>query len=352
MNWTLFADGFSDTHGRGYWTPTALSEVAEKVDAHFYFILWLNVFFFVGISALMAYFVVKYRRRTPDQKPLPSPSHHNLMEITWSVIPTIVVIGLFYVGLVVYQDLMIPPRETFKVNVTGERWNWQFKYMQSGLEDANELHVPANTPVELTITSRDVLHSFYIPVLRTKKDAVPGRYSKLWFQARALSNKVEEHNIYCAEYCGTSHSEMYAKLFVHPTMESFQDWVKEKEKLLEEMPPIKLGEYVWKTKGCRGCHSLDGTVGTGPSFKGLWADKAHRTLKPGTGQMTPPFPVDENYIRESVNEPNAQVREGFPSPSAMPSYKGRLSEKQIQGVIEFLKADGVVPPPAAKPTPQ
>lgn len=268
------------------------------------------------------------------------------MEITWSVIPTIVVIGLFYVGFVVYQELMIPPRETFKVNVVGQRWFWQFKYVQSGLDDANELHVPANTPVEVTITSTDVLHSFYIPALRTKKDAVPGRYSKLWFQARSFSNQVEEYNIFCAEYCGTSHSEMYAKLYVHPTMESFQEWVKKKELEIEKLPPVKLGEYVWKTKGCRGCHSLDGTAGTGPTFKGIWGDRNHRAVRPATGE-TVTFTVDENYIRESVNEPNALVREGFPAPSAMPSFKGRITEKQLNGVIEFLKTigQGATPPP-------
>jgi cytochrome c oxidase subunit 2 len=348
MNWLLFA---SDTHPQpsteSYWYPVQLSDVAEKVDGHFMFLVWLCIFFFVGITGLLAYFVVKYRRRTPDQKPLPSPSHHNLMEITWSVIPTIVVIGLFYVGLVVYQELMIPPRETFKVSVTGQRWYWSFKYLQTGLDDANELHIPANTPIELTMTSTDLLHSFYIPALRTKKDVVPGRYSKVWFQARSFSNKVEEYNIFCAEYCGTSHSEMFAKLYVHPTMESFQEWVKKKEIEIDNKNPVELGEWVWRTKGCRGCHSIDGSAGTGPTFKGLWGDRNHRALRPATGSMEGPFVVDENYIRESINEPNALVRETFAAPSAMPSFKGRLSEKQMTGIIEFLKADAKLPPKSA-----
>jgi cytochrome c oxidase subunit II len=338
MNWTLFAaDGPSEIKTDSYWVPFQLSEVAGEVDRHYYFLVWLTAFFFFGITGLLAYFVWKYRRRTPNQKPLPSPSHHNLMEITWTVIPTLVVIALFYVGLMVYQDLMIAPRESFKVNVTGQRWSWSFKYVQSGFDDANELHVPANTPVELTLTSTDVLHSFYIPALRTKKDAVPGRYSKMWFNARTPGT----YNIFCAEYCGTSHSEMYAKLIVHKDMDDFQNWVKFMEGEIEKWPPFKLGKRVYETKGCRGCHSLDGSKGTGPSFKDLWGSRAHRTLDPTTGRLSDPFSVTENYIIESVEEPNAQVREGYPSPSAMPSFKGRLTAKEKVGLIEFLKGYGV-----------
>lgn len=338
MNWTLFAsDTTPEVMNKSYWVPVQLSEVAEKVDGHFYFLIWLTAFFFFGITGVLAYFVWKYRRRTPDQKPLPSPSHHNLMEITWTVIPTLVVIALFYVGLMVYQDLMIPPRETFKINVVGQRWFWQFQYVQSGLQDANELHVPANTPVEVTITSTDLLHSFYIPALRTKKDAVPGRYSKLWFNARNTSGKVEEFNIFCAEYCGTSHSEMYAKLYVHPSMEDFQKWVRTKEEMILKLPPVELGKRVYEVKGCRGCHTIDGTSSTGPTFKGLWGDQNHRVID-NTDRQSKPIDVNENYIRMSIDEPNLHIRESFPNPSPMPSFKGRLKPEEYIGIIEYLKS--------------
>lgn len=345
MNLALFATDLKD---RTYWLPQQLSQAAAETDVHFMFILWLNVFFFVGITLLLVLFCVKYRRRTPDQKPLPSPSHNTTIEIIWSVLPTLVCIGLFYVGFIVYQDLMEPPRETFKVNVVGQKWFWNFKYPRTGLESPNELHVPANTPVELIMTSEDVIHSLFIPALRTKKDCVPGRYSKMWFNAATPGR----YHIYCAEYCGTSHSEMYATLVVHPTMEDFNAWQKSLEEELDKMPPVKLGEYVWKSKGCRGCHSIDGTKGTGPSFKGLWGmtRDEHLTYKPSTG-VKGPSQVDENYIRMAINEPNDEVRDGFGNVTAMPSYKGRLTDKQINGVIEFLKTIGKNAP-AATPTKQ
>lgn len=333
MNLTQFA---TDLAGKSYWLPAQGSQAAAESDVHFYFIYWLNVFFFVGITGLLCFFCFKYRRRTPDQKPLPSPSHNTVMELVWSIIPTLVCIALFYVGFIVYQDLMEPPKDTFKINVIGKKWFWTFKYAQSGLESP-ELHVPANTPIELIMTSEDVIHCVYIPVLRSKKDVVPGRYSKMWFNAAVPG----EYNIFCAEYCGTSHSEMFSRLIVHKDMAEFLQWQKSLEEEIEKYPPVKLGEYVWKAKGCRGCHSIDGSKGTGPTFKGLWgmSKEDHITYKPSTGQKTPST-VDENYIKMSLNEPNDEVRDGFGTTTAMPNFKGKLTDKQINGVIEYLKSIG------------
>lgn len=351
MNWAMFA---ADLAGKTYWLPAQGSQVAAETDGHFYFIYWLNVFFFVGITGLLILFCFKYRRRTPNQKALPAPSHNTTLELVWSIIPTIVCIALFYVGFIVYQDLMEPPRDTFKVSAVGQKWSWNFK-TSTGLDCGNELHVPANTPIELTMTSDDVIHCVYIPVMRAKKDVVPGRYSKMWFNAQVDHGVTTEvrHNIFCAEYCGTSHSEMWGTLIVHPTLEAYKKWEKTKEEEIEKYPPVKLGEYVWKTKGCRGCHSIDGTAGTGPTFKGLWgmATADHLVKNTATGQ-TRPVVVDENYVKESINEPNAEVRDKFSSPSAMPSFKGRLSDKQITGVIEFLKSIGKDAPAPQTPVKQ
>lgn len=352
MNWALFA---ADLHDKTYWLPRQGSVAAAETDVHFYFIYWLNVFFFVGITGLLVYFCWKYRRRTPDQKPLPAPSHNTTLELVWSIIPTIVCIVLFYVGYVVYQDLMEPPKNTFKVNVVGRKWSWNFKYPQSGLDSGNELHVPANTPVELIMTSEDVIHCVYIPVLRTKKDVVPGRYSKLWFNAELPpgTTKPVEYAIYCAEYCGTSHSEMWGKLVVHPNASDFKQWEVSEIKKIDQLPPVQLGERMWKTKGCRGCHSDDGTKGTGPTFRGLWGmpKEQHITFKTATGAETPSA-VDENYIRMSIEDPNAEVRKDFPRPSAMPNYKGQLNDKQINGIIEYLKSIGKDAPSTPTPAKQ
>lgn len=333
---------FAQLAGPTYWLPQQASDVSEAVDAHFYFIYWINVFFFVGISAVMVYFILKYRRRTPNQEPLPSPAHNTVLELTWSIVPTIVVIGLFYVGFVTYVELMNPPKETFKVNVLGKRWFWTFTYPKTGLvgaddNDLAELHVPANVPVELTMTSEDVIHCLYIPALRTKKDVVPGRYSKLWFNCKI----PDTYNIFCAEYCGTGHSEMYARLVVHKDMKEFEEWEKQRQQKIQNLPPVELGKYVYKTKGCVSCHSIDGKAGTGPTWVGLWGDKNHHVYKPSTGGTTP-IVVDENYIRTSIEAPNADVRAeatGFPfgKQSVMPSFEGRLSPKEMTGIIEFIK---------------
>ncbi len=333
---TMFATGVVPPT---YWLPEGISEVSSAVDAHFYFIYWLNVFFFVGITGLLIYFVVKYRRKTPDQAPLPSPSHNTIMELTWSIIPTIVVIALFYVGFVVYQELMTPPKDTYKVLVEARKWNWNFIDPKTGLI-STELHVPANTPVELTMTSTDVLHCLYIPVLRTKRDVVPGRYSKMWFNAI----KPGEYNIYCAEYCGTEHSEMFAKLVVHKDMAELEQWKKKEEETIAQKPPVEYGYHLYKTRGCIACHSLDGKAGTGPSFLGLWNLADHQVYDPSTGRSQHE-PVDENYIRMSVNNPNAKVRQGFGGAnsnaraSVMPTYLGRFKdERDYRGLIEFIKS--------------
>ncbi|HQR06665.1 MAG TPA: cytochrome c oxidase subunit II [Gemmatales bacterium] len=345
MNWAMFA---ADLAPKSFWLPVQGSEVAAETDVHFYFIYWLNVFFFVAISAVLVYFCVKYRRKTPDQKPLPAPSHNTVLELVWSILPTLVCIALFYVGFIVYQDLMEPPPETFKINVVGQKWSWNFKYPRSGLDGGNILHVPANTPIELTMTSTDVIHCVYIPAMRTKKDVVPGRYSKMWFNAHMPTGQTTplEYNIFCAEYCGTSHSEMWGKLIVHPTMDDFKKWEAAEIKSIDLKPPVELGKWVWERKGCKGCHSIDGTKGTGPTFKGLWGmTTADHLVKNYSTGSTRPVVVDENYLKESINEPNAEIRDGFPSPSPMPSFKGQLSDKQINGVIEFLKTIGKDAPP-------
>lgn len=352
MNWAMFA---TDLQDKTYWLPRQASEAAAETDVHFYYIYWLNVFFFVGISCVLIYFCWKYRRRTPDQKPLPAASHNTVLELVWSIIPTIVCIALFYVGFIVYQDLIEPPKDTFKINVTARKWSWNFKYPRSGLDNGNVLHVPANTPIELVMTSEDVLHCLYIPVLRVKRDVVPGRYSKLWFNAQLPSGTTApvEYRMYCAEYCGTSHSEMWATLVVHPTFEDFKKWEQEEIKKIDLLPPVQLGERIWKTKGCRGCHSIDGTAGTGPTFKGLWgmSKEEHQTFRTSTG-ATAPTVIDENYVRMSIEDPNADVRVPFARPSAMPNYKGQLTDKQINGVIEFLKSIGKDAPTTPAPVKQ
>jgi cytochrome c oxidase subunit 2 len=178
--------------------------------------------------------------------------------------------------------------------------------------------------VRVVINAVDVLHSFYLPAFRTKIDAVPGRYTELWFEPTAAG----EYPIFCAEYCGTGHSAMITKVVVHEKAD-FDKWLEEEAKIIETLPPVELGEMMFNKNGCAGCHSLDGSIKTGPSFMHVFG-KMETFSDGSTGK------VDENYIKQSLMDPQSQIVKGFPP--AMPTFKGKLSDKKIEGIIAFIKS--------------
>jgi cytochrome c oxidase subunit 2 len=188
----------------GFWLPEQASDAASGVDNLFSFIFWISLFFFALIVILMLVFVVRYRRRE-GVEPEPSPSHNTALEVTWTVIPLLLVMVIFAWGFKVYIDMRTPPANSYEVQVTGQKWKWLFTYPTGHVDE--ELHVPVDQPVRLVMTSEDVIHSFYVPAFRIKQDVVPGRYSKVWFRA----TKVGTYQIFCAEYCGTGHSDMLAR---------------------------------------------------------------------------------------------------------------------------------------------
>jgi cytochrome c oxidase subunit 2 len=197
-----------------------------------------------------------------------------------------------------------------------------FQYENGYTDDV--LHVPVGRNVRVVINSVDVLHSLFLPTFRQKIDAVPGRYTEIWFQA----TKAGDFPIFCAEYCGTSHSDMITHVVVHEEG-GFEKWLAKAEELLDQMPPLELGTKMYNQQGCATCHSTDGSIKTGPSFQGLFGKT--ESLADGTTVT-----VDENYLRESILEPQAKVVQGFPP--AMPTFKGKLSDKKIAGLIEFIKS--------------
>jgi cytochrome c oxidase subunit 2 len=176
--------------------------------------------------------------------------------------------------------------------------------------------------VRILIEAKDVLHSLSIPAFRVKMDAVPGRYTDLWFRA----TKLGKYPIFCTEYCGTQHSEMLSEVTVEPSVPAWQGWVDE---LAKPLPPVEEGEKVYKTRGCNTCHSIDGTPKVGPTWKGLFGTT--RTFADGSTGT-----VDENYIKQSILEPNAKIVEGFTP--AMPTYQGQLKDRHIDGVIAYIKS--------------
>ena len=306
-----------------FWMPNEASEYAGQLDGLFAFLMWVSAISMAGILVAIVYFCVKYRAtsRAANEAALSQADHSNTLEITWSIIPLFIVIGVFVLGFKQYADLRTPPRQAYEVRATGQRWKWGFEYPE-GLQHP-ELHVPVGRNVRIMIQSVDVIHALYIPEFRTKMDAVPGRYTELWFKP----TKTGVYPIYCAEYCGTAHSDMLTRVVVH-TPEDFQAWVAEEIKKVESMPLPELGQLTYNQSGCSTCHSIDGSQKVGPSFKGLFG-RQEKITSLGTVN------VDENYIRESILEPQSKIVEGFPP--SMPTFKGQLSDRRIAGVIEYIK---------------
>jgi cytochrome c oxidase subunit II len=301
--------------------PPARSTFAGEVDALFNFINVVSLILLVGITITIIYFAIRYRRRSDDDT-TPLITHNSKLEITWSVIPLILVMIVFGWGYSGYLTLTNAPDDAYEIRVIGKSWLWEFHY-QDGQTSVNELHVPENRPVKLIMSSDDVLHSFYVPDFRVKMDVIPNRYTSVWFEATEPGESV----IYCAEYCGTAHSQMLATVHVH-TQDDFDLWLEAGETIDEDLTPVELGRQLVERQGCLACHSTDGATLMGPTFLEIMG--RDRLLTDGTTVT-----IDENYIRQSILEPNTQVADGFPA--VMPSYAGSLSDRQIDAIIEYLK---------------
>jgi cytochrome c oxidase subunit 2 len=325
--------------------PTA-SNHAANLDALYVFITaicGLAMFFVVGAQL---YFMIKYRKRSDNDRTSPL-KHSFKLEFAWSAIPTLFLIVFFVWGEIDFMRMSTPPADAMVVNVKAQKWSWEFSYPGGNGATSNEIRkdengenildasgapivvptlvVPLNAPVRLIMQSKDVIHSFYVPAFRVKKDVVPGRYTAVWFTAI----QEGEFPIFCTEYCGDEHSSMLAKVVVVKP-EDFEAKVAETtrlEQMANETVP-QYGERVYKTKGCDACHSTDGSAKVGPSFKGLW-DKTE-TLADGSTVK-----VDHNYIKQSILDPNSQVVQGF-SPQ-MPSFAGQLADEDIDALIEFIQ---------------
>ncbi|MEO7032779.1 MAG: cytochrome c oxidase subunit II [Polyangiaceae bacterium] len=308
-----------------FWMPPSASTTTANTDALYNFMLWMSLFFSVAIFSAMLYFCLKYRAksRAANEFPEKTNDHSTILELTWSVIPLFVVVPLFVGGFKGFVSLRTPPKAAMEIRATGQKWKWLFTYPGLGTPD-DALHVPVNTPVRIVINSVDVIHSLYIPSFRTKMDAVPGRYTDLWFKA----TQTGEFPIFCAEYCGTSHSDMLSRVVVHPPG-GYERWLARTIAMADSLTGVDRGKMLYEKQGCSTCHTTDGTPKVGPSWKGIF-DK--------TESMTvgAPMKVDENYLRESMMDPQAHIVMGFGP--VMPTYQGKLSDKDIDGLIEYIKS--------------
>lgn len=300
--------------------PEAKSPTADSTDALFHFINEVSLVLLLGITIAIIYFAVKYRRRSKDDK-TPVITHNNTLEVTWSVIPLLLTFVIFWWGYTGWLNLRAVPDDAYEVKVTGFKWAWNFEY-ENGAVSPNELHVPAGRPIKLVMISRDILHSFYVPEYRVKHDVIPNRYTYVWFEAE----EPGESQVYCTEYCGTSHSQMLAKVIVHEP-EEFNTWLATAN-IPGSGTPVEQGKALVETNACQSCHSLDGSDLIGPSFKGIWGREG--LMSDGTT-----ITVDENYIRESILDPGAKIVDGYQN--QMASYQGLLDDDQIDAIIEYLK---------------
>ena len=308
-------------HGRTFWLPPQASTGAAETDRAFYFIYWVCFFFFFLIVIWLGWFMIKYRKRPGYQES--ETIHHNLpLEVTWSIIPLAITCYMFWIGFRGFLNQYDPPGDGLQVQVQAQKWQWTFIYPNGTV--TSELHAPIGKNVVLTMTSSDVIHSFFEPDFRIKKDVVPGRYHKLWFNAP----EAGKHHVFCTEYCGTGHSAMLSQVVIEDQA-VFDAWLKDQGEFDDKLAPKDAGERWYNTMGCKQCHSTDGTVGTGPSWKDLWGST--QTMSDGSTVT-----VDENYVHESILNPSAKIVKGFQN--VMPSFQGRLEEKSIRSIIAYLKS--------------
>ena len=303
------------------WLPEQASTLAPEIDWLFYFVYWTSIIIFVGVVGAMLYFAYKYRRKNASERPAPV-KESKLLELSWIVIPTILVLVVFTWGFQSFIKIGTAPPNSYEIAVEGQQWNWNFTY-PNGTSIANELHVPVGRPVRLKMSSTDVLHSFFVPSFRVKQDVLPDRYTYLWFEA----TKTGTFKAFCTEYCGTQHSAMDAKVVVH-AQGDFQNWLQTGGGVAD-LPPAEYGEILYERQGCNACHSLDGSQNVGPTWQGLYGSQNHPLA---SGQTVT---VDENYLRSAILEPGAQIAAGFGN--NMPSNYSSLSERQVSSLIEFIK---------------
>jgi cytochrome c oxidase subunit II len=299
--------------------PPQGSAFASQVDDLYMFLIWLSLFFFLLIAGLAIYSAIRWRHKPGDVTP--HTTHNTTLEITWTIIPLFLVIMIFFWGFKGYLAASTPPGDATEIQVTAQKWNWTFEY-PDGNRAINELHIPLGKPVKFIMSSQDVIHDFFVPDMRVKHDILPNRYTEVWFTPTVPG----KHHVECAEYCGKGHSDMAATIYVD-TPKDYDKWL-ETGGVDPNMPLPQMGALLYQTKGCATCHSIDGTRGTGPSWKGVYGSS--QQLSDGTSVM-----ADENYIRESILVPGAKVVKGYDN--VMPVFQGLLRDREVNALIAYIK---------------
>jgi cytochrome c oxidase subunit II len=304
--------------------PESASTMAPRVDALYFFLIGLAVFFSLLIAGLITYYALKFRRRSP--RAIGAQSHGNLtLELAWTVIPLMITMVIFVWGAGLYFAMSRPPDDALDIYVVGKQWMWKFQHLD-GQREINELHVPAGRAIRLIATSEDVIHDWFVPAFRVKADVIPGRYVKIWFEA----TKPGRYHLFCAEYCGTKHSGMTGEVVVMKPRD-YQLWLSGGE---TGGTLASAGERLFVDLACNTCHRPD-SQGRGPVLDGLIG----RTVKLQSGES---IVADEAYVRESILNPSAKITSGYQP--IMPTFQGLVTEEQVLQIIEYVKSLNVSKP--------
>ena len=305
---------------------TQASNFVHGVDKAFLVVLSISFFFLIALTVVMIYFMYRYNNK---RNPVATQIHGSTtLEIVWTVIPFLLTMVMFYYGWAGWKPMQKAPKDAMEVTVYARMWNFSYEYENGKRTDT--LYLPKDKPVKLNLKAMDVLHSLYIPAFRVKQDMVPNKENNfMWFEPQ----RVGMYEIYCAEYCGLQHSYMYSYVKVMEDS-AFQSFIADTAMVAsaEIDSPTATGKRIMQNIGCFACHSLDGSKLVGPSFKGIWG--AEHTVV--TGKETRKVTVDEEYIKRSIYDPNADVVEGFMK-GLMITYQGQLSEDDIKSITEYLK---------------
>lgn len=287
-------------------TPDIITTTAA-VDPVFFFIFGVCAVMLLGISVAMLWFVIRYnRKRCPE--PLSQKDNNLWLEVTWTVIPTILVLLMFWYGWAGYLSLRRVPDGAMPVTANARMWSWQFVY-ENG-KSSDRLYVPVGQPVKVKLVAKDVLHAFYAPAFRVKRDAVPGMANYVWF----VADKVGSYDLFCAEYCGVGHADMTTTIEALPPDE-FADWLAAATKMPDGKPD---GAELFSNNGCTGCHSIDGSESIGPTLKGL-------SLQPQ---------IDRDYLRRALLTPAAELAPGYAP--LMPAFDF-LSDAELNALLDYLE---------------
>src|SRR2546426_1245077 len=299
--------------------PESASTLSGDVDAVYFYISGVTVFFTTLISLVVIFFVIRYRRRNPFEIPRPIEGSTKL-ETLWSVIPLLIAMSIFVWGTKVYFAQYRPAQNAIEVYVVGKQWMWKFQHA-TGQREINELHVPVGRKVKLIMTTEDAIHDVFIPAFRIKADVVPGKYTTEWFEA----TKPGRYHLFCAEYCGMNHSLMGGWVVVMDPTE-FNNWLSGN---VNQQSASSSGQQLFQTLGCASCHGNNGEGGRGPALVGVF----NSNVQLSTGQTVR---ADESYIRESILNPQAKLVSGYGA--IMPTFQGVVNEEQIVQLIAYVKS--------------